>query len=103
MGYLQHRANLALNSYRRKGGKQNRRKQVAMAIRFVRYLESVERVKDWEHLSKRHVIRFYKANRHLSGGTIANYYYAICQLCESIGSGLEVPRPKLELHRSGDG
>ena len=97
MGQLQHRASAAMNAYRRKGGKQNRRKQVAMALRFVEYLEFEERLRDWDHLSAHQIIRYYKSRRELSARTIYNHFLAVRELVEQVRPDLIVPEPKLEL------
>ena len=98
MGYLKRSARMALNGYSRKGGKTNRRKQVDMAIRFAGYLEVEERLRSWDRLSARHVIRFYTSRRELAPRTSYNQYLAICELVEQVRPDLVVPVPIPERH-----
>ena len=81
------------HDYVRRGGKENRRKQVSRIIKFLRFTDSNEKITSLHRLGKRHVIEFWKANRDLSDKTANDYWLGICELWEWIGKPDEPPKP----------
>ncbi|MDP2203903.1 MAG: hypothetical protein Q8K07_17940, partial [Methylicorpusculum sp.] len=53
------------HDYVRRGGKQNRQKQVSLIINFLEFIDTQEGLTSLQRLGKRHVINFWKAHRHL--------------------------------------
>lgn len=81
------------HDYVRRGGKENRRKQVSRIIKFLRFTDSNEKITSLQRLGKRHVIEFWKANRDLSDKTANDYWLGICELWEWIGKSDAPPKP----------
>lgn len=81
------------HDYVRRGGKENRRKQVSRIIKFLRFTDSNEKITSLQRLGKRHVIEFWKANRDLSEKTANDYWLGICELWGWIGKPDEPPKP----------
>jgi len=99
MGILYREAARLIGPYGRKGGKSNRKKQCRRMLEFIDHLEKHElKVKEWRHIGRRHVIRYYKRHRSLSPRTIEQHYYAIRRLFEILEIPHEVPVPDYSLH-----
>lgn len=79
-----------MNSYKRHGGKKNRREQVGKIRAACAFLEV-----DPHNLGKNQINRFYEhlraSNRSLK--TINNYYYAFAALYQELGRKSKPPRP----------
>ena len=86
------------HDYVRRGGKENRRKQVSRIIKFLRFTDSNEKITSLQRLGKRHVIEFWKANRALSDKTANDYWLGLCELWEWIGKPDEPPKPHKKSH-----
>jgi len=71
--------NQLTRGYSRKGGKKNRRQQRSRMLKFAAFCRE-KGARQMAEVGKRHVIQFWKANRHLSDGTLLNHWYAIRQL-----------------------
>lgn len=81
------------HDYVRRGGKQNRKKQVSLIIDFLEYTDSQEKVTSLHRLGSRHVINFWKSHRNLSEKTAYDYWLGICKLWEWIGKPDKPPKP----------
>lgn len=94
MGRLVAQVRMLTRAYVRKGGKTNRRQQVARMLAFARFCES-EGVTEINRLGARQVILYWMQNRHLAPSTQYNHYRALCilwELAEKV-KGPPVPRP----------
>jgi len=75
------------------GGKKNRGD-------LVRKMEKVyehSRVYYLDQLGRKHIIEFYKANRHLSERTLMQYYYALKHLYKLLERKYLPPKPRTKL------
>jgi hypothetical protein len=81
------------HDYVRRGGKQNRKKQVSLIIDFLEYTDSQEKITSLHRLGSRHVINFWKSHRNLSEKTAYDYWLGICKLWEWIGKPDKPPKP----------
>lgn len=79
-----------MNTYKRHGGKRNRREQVGKIRAACAFLEV-----DPHNLGKNQIKRFYEhlraSNRSIK--TINNYYYAFASLYKELGRNSKPPRP----------
>jgi hypothetical protein len=81
------------HDYVRRGGKQNRRKQVSLIVDFLEYTAAQERVTSLHRIGARQVIRFWKAHRELSENTAYDYWLGLCKLWEWTGKPGKPPKP----------
>jgi hypothetical protein len=81
------------HDYVRRGGKQNRRKQVALIVDFLEYTDAQERVTSLHRIGARHVVNFWKAHRELSEKTAYDYWLGLCKLWEWTGKPGKPPKP----------
>lgn len=102
MGRLVQQVAMMVHGYVRKGGKDNRKQQAARMLAFACFCEK-EGVKDIGQVGARHVVRYWKANRHLASATLYNHYRALCHLwvlSDKLGQP-PAPLPENQL-RDGD-
>ena len=78
----------------RGGGKEARKKEVKRIIAFLDWAESTEKVYGLHGLGKNHVIRFWKAHRHLSDQTLHKYWLGLCKLWGWLEKNEEPPKPR---------
>ena len=81
------------HDYVRRGGKQNRKKQVSLIIDFLEYTDSTEKLTSLHRLGKRHVINFWKSHRNLSDKVAYDYWLGICKLWVWIDKPEKPPKP----------
>lgn len=81
------------HDYVRRGGKQNRRKQVSLIEDFLEYTDARERVTSLHRIGARQVINFWKAHRNLSEKTAYDYWLGLCKLWEWTGKPGQPPKP----------
>lgn len=81
------------HDYMRRGGKQNRKKQVSLIIKFLEYTDSTEKLTSLDRLGKRQVINFWKSHRHFTEKVAYDYWLGICKLWEWIGKNDAPPKP----------
>ena len=81
------------HDYVRRGGKQNRKKQVALIMDFLEYTDSTEKLTSLHRLGKRHVINFWKSHRNLSDKVAYDYWLGICKLWTWIDKPEKPPKP----------
>ena len=78
----------------RGGGKASRKIEVTRIIVFLDWAESTEKVHALHCLGKNHVIRFWKAHRHLSDQTLHKYWLGLCKLWGWLDKHEEPPKPR---------
>jgi hypothetical protein len=81
------------HDYVRRGGKQNRKKQVSLIINFLEFTASQDKFTSIHELGRRHVINFWKSHRDLPEKTAYDYWLGICKLWEWIGKKEKPPKP----------
>ena len=81
------------HDYVRRGGKQNRKKQVSLIIAFLEYTDSTDKLTSLDRLGKRHVINFWKAHRHFTEKVSYDYWLGLCKLWEWINKPDKPPKP----------
>jgi len=81
------------HDYVRRGGKQNRKKQVSLIIDFLEYTDSTEKLTSLHRLGKRHVINFWKSHRNLSDKVAYDYWLGICKLWVWLDKPDKPPKP----------
>ncbi|MBM4206780.1 MAG: hypothetical protein FJ190_01780 [Gammaproteobacteria bacterium] len=81
------------HDYVRRGGKQNRRKQVSLIVNFLEFTDALEGLTSLHRLGKRHVITFWKAHRDLPEKSAYDYWLGFCQLWIWLGKSEKPPRP----------
>jgi hypothetical protein len=81
------------HDYVRRGGKQNRRKQVSLIVDFLEYTDAQERVTSLHRIGARHAINFWKSHRELSEKTAYDYWLGLCKLWEWTGKPGKPPKP----------
>ncbi|MDO8845573.1 helix-turn-helix transcriptional regulator [Methylicorpusculum sp.] len=86
------------HDYVRRGGKQNRQKQVSLIINFLEFIDTQEGLTSLQRLGKRHVINFWKAHRHLPEKSAYDYWLGLCQLWSWLGKSEKPPRPHNHLN-----
>ena len=91
MKLLQEVENLT-RGYVRKGGKDNRRQQRARMLAFAVFCAG-EGVHSLAQAGAAHVIRYWRATRHLSNATRYNHWRALCVLWVLCGKSVEPPQP----------
>jgi hypothetical protein len=93
MGRLVVQVRMLTRAYVRKGGKTNRRQQAARMLAFARFCEN-EGATEINRLGARHVILYWKQNRHLAPSTQYNHYRALCVLWELAEKAGRPPVPR---------
>jgi hypothetical protein len=81
------------HDYVRRGGKQNRRKQVSLIVNFLEFTDAQEGLTSLHRLGKRHVINFWKANRDMPEKSAYDLWLGMCQLWSWLGKSEKPPRP----------
>lgn len=81
------------HDYVRRGGKQNRRKQVSLIVSFLEFTDAQEGLTSLHRLGKRHVINFWKAHRDMPEKSAYDYWLGMCQLWSWLGKSEKPPRP----------
>jgi hypothetical protein len=81
------------HDYVRRGGKQNRKKQVSLIMDFLEYTDSTEKLSSLHRLGKRHVINFWKSHRNMSEKVSYDYWLGICKLWVWIDKPEKPPKP----------
>lgn len=81
------------HDYVRRGGKQNRRKQVSLIVNFLEFIDAQEGLTSLLRLGKRHVVNFWKAHREMPEKSAYDYWLGLCQLWSWIGKSEKPPRP----------
>lgn len=81
------------HDYVRRGGKQNRRKQVSLIVNFLEFADAQEELTSLHRLGKRHVINFWKAHRNMPEKSAYDYWLGLCQLWSWLGKSEKPPRP----------
>ncbi|MDP2203760.1 MAG: hypothetical protein Q8K07_17200 [Methylicorpusculum sp.] len=79
--------------YLRRGGKQNRKKQVALIIDFLKYTDAQEGLTALHRLGQRQVISFWKGHRELSAKSAYDYWLGLCKLWEWLKKPDKPPKP----------
>jgi len=79
-------------SYVRKGGKDNRRQQRARMLVFAEFCAG-EGAHSLAQVGAAHVIRYWRANIHLSDSTRYNHWRAFCVLWLLCGKSVKPPKP----------
>lgn len=95
-----------IHNYMRRGGKQNRKKQVSLIIQFLEFTDSTEKIGSIKRLGKRHVINFWKSHRDMPEKVAYDYWLGICKLWLWIDKPEKPPKPnnfKGEVVASGVG
>jgi hypothetical protein len=80
------------HDYVRRGGKQNRRKQVSLIVNFLEFTDAQEGLTSLHRLGKRHVINFWKAHRDMPEKSAYDLWLGLCQLWIWIGKSEKPPR-----------
>jgi hypothetical protein len=81
------------HDYVRRGGKQNRRKQVSLIVNFLEFTDAQEGLTSLHRLGKRHVINFWKTHRDMPEKSAYDYWLGLCQLWSWLGKPEKPPRP----------
>ncbi|MDP3362372.1 MAG: helix-turn-helix transcriptional regulator [Methylobacter sp.] len=81
------------HDYVRRGGKQNRRKQVSLIVNFLEFIDAHEGLTSLHRLGKRHVIIFWKAHREMPEKSAYDHWLGLCQLWGWLGKSEKPPRP----------
>ena len=82
---------LLTRNYVRSGGKSNRRQQLQRMLAFTSLCQD-QGVKNLAQVGQKHVMGYYRQNKHLSYPTLYNHFLAIAKLFELAGKK-EPPRP----------
>lgn len=92
------------HDYVRRGGKQNRRKQVSLIVNFLEFTDAQEGLTSLHRLGKRHVINFWKGHRDMPEKSAYDYWLGFCQLWSWLGKSEKPPRPhKMNAHSDNPG
>ncbi len=92
------------HDYVRRGGKQNRRKQVSLIVTFLEFTDTQEGLTSLHRLGKRHVINFWKAHRDMPEKSAYDHWLGMCQLWLWLGKPEKPPRPhKMDIHSDDPG
>lgn len=92
------------HDYVRRGGKQNRRKQVSLIVKFLEFTDAQEGLTSLHRLGKRHVINFWKAHREMPEKSAYDHWLGLCQLWSWLGKPEKPPQPhKMNAHSDGPG
>lgn len=95
---------LYTHDYVRRGGKQNRRKQVSLIVTFLEFTDAQEGLTSLHRLGKRHVINFWKAHRDMPEKSAYDHWLGMCQLWLWLGKPEKPPRPhKMDIHSDDPG
>ncbi len=81
------------HDYVRRGGKQNRRKQVSLIVNFLEFTDAQEGLTSLHRLGKRHVINFWKGHRDMPEKSAYDHWLGLCQLWSWLGKPEKPPRP----------
>lgn len=81
------------HDYVRRGGKQNRRKQVSLIVNFLEFNDAQEGLTSLHRLGKRHVINFWKAHREMPEKSAYDHWLGLCLLWSWLGKPEKPPRP----------
>lgn len=82
-----------IHDYVRRGGKQNRRKQVSLIVNFLEFTDAQEGLTSLHRLGKRHAISFWKAHRDMPEKSAYDHWLGLCQLWSWLGKSDKPPRP----------
>jgi len=82
------------HDYKRKGGKQNRCKQVNRMLALGKLAESMG-CPDVGRIGKRHVIEYWKEHRELKEPVLNQHWLAFRELWQRIGKAGEPPKPRI--------
>lgn len=82
---------LLTRNYVRTGGKDNRRQQLKRMLVFTKFCRDDGAVR-LTQIGQKHVMSYYRHNKHLSSATLYNHFLAISKLFELAGKK-EPPRP----------
>jgi hypothetical protein len=80
------------HDYVRRGGKQNRRKQVSLIVNFLEFTDAQEGLTSLHRLGKRHVINFWKGHRDMPEKSAYDHWLGLCQLWSWLGKPEKPPR-----------
>lgn len=78
-------------NYVKSGGKDNRRQQLKRILAFTKFCHD-NGAATLQQIGKRHVMSYYRHNKHLSYATLYNHFLAIATLFDLAGKK-EPPRP----------
>ena len=81
------------HDYVRRGGKQNRRKQVSLIVNFLEFTDAQEGLTSLHRLGKRHVINFWKSHRDMPEKSAYDHWLGLCQLWSWLGKSEKPPLP----------
>ena len=87
--------------YVRKGGKENRRQQLARMQAFAAFCE-VMGASELGQVGGRHVVAYWKANRGLSDATLYSHWLAIRHLWRLSCKAGEPPKPRTNPRKAGE-
>ena len=93
MGNLVEQVKALTNGFSRKGGKGNRRQQLARMLAFAAFCEGMG-ASELGQVGNRHVIQYWKARRSLSDATLYSHWLAIRHLWRLSGKAGEPPKPR---------
>lgn len=82
-----------IHDYVRRGGKQNRRKQVSLIVSFLEFTDAREGLTSLHRLGNRHVINFWKEHRDMPEKSAYDHWLGFCQLWIWLGKSEKPPRP----------
>lgn len=83
------------HNYVRRGAKANRRQQLGRMIRFLEFVEEIERPNNLHEIGRRHVVSFWKSHRTMAAKTRYGYWLALCELWRLTQKPGTPPRPFL--------
>lgn len=99
---LQREADSLLRSRRKSGSKRNRKREhMQLTYPFLRFVAKEHGLTRIKHITKKHIIAFYKANQALSPKQLYNYYLRIRDLITAadMDHRIEVPIPNKWVNR----
>ncbi|NLD01422.1 MAG: hypothetical protein GX673_11690 [Gammaproteobacteria bacterium] len=91
MTILKNEVLVLTRNYVRSGGKDNRRQQLKRMLAFTKFCRDDGAVR-LAQIGQKHVMDYYRHNKHLSYPTIYNHFLAIAKLFDLSGKK-EPPRP----------
>lgn len=88
---------LLTRNYVRSGGKDNRRQQLKRMLAFTKFCRDNGTIR-LAQIGQKHVMSYYRHNKHLSHATLYNHFLAISKLFD-LASKKQPPRPfKMPIH-----
>jgi hypothetical protein len=85
------------DEYVRKGGKRSRKDRRAVMLAFAAHAAGLG-ARQMGQVGATHVVRYWKAHRGLKDATLANHWYALCELWELFDKPSKPPKPWKKEH-----